>query len=126
MSSITASEMKYLLTIEEIGQNVKMVAIAKKLGITKASVFHSIERLEKKNLVKKEEFVALTADGEKILSEFHSIRNWMKHHLVDKCGVPEEIANEDSINVICSLSDVTREKAAAVFAKSGLYGNCNE
>ena len=54
MSSITASEMKYLLTIEEIGQNVKMVAIAKKLGITKASVFHSIERLEKKNLVKKE------------------------------------------------------------------------
>ena len=125
MEKLSTAEMNYLLTIENQGESARLSDISKDLQVTKASVFGMLERLEKKGLVHKEKKVTLTEAGKKVVSEAHAILNWMKHHLVDKCGVPEEIANEDSIKVICSLSDVTREKAAEVFAKSGLYGNCN-
>lgn len=124
MEKFTTAEIKYLLAAET-DDGVAMVKIGAKLGVSKASVFHMVERLERKGLVEKQKKIVLTEAGKKVLSEFHSIMDWMRHHLVDKCGVPEDIAYEDSIGVICALSDVTREKAAAVFAKSGLYGNRN-
>lgn len=78
---MTASELRYMIAIDELCQEnvaVKQSDLATKLCVTKVSVFNAMERLCEKGFVMKEKRVLnLTENGKSILSDYRSIIEFM-------------------------------------------------
>ena len=108
MGKLTASELRYLLAIDEGKEKIRMVDISKKTGISKPSVSQAVSKLEKRGLVVKGGLLSLTEDGKAILTEYKDIVLWLQNHLSIHCGVSENIAYQDALGVACTFSDVSR------------------
>lgn len=118
---MTASELRYLIAIDELCQEnvaVKQSDLAAKLCVTKVSAFNAIERLcEKAFVAKNKRVLTLTESGKSILSDYRSIIEFMASHLSLHCGTPRETAYKDALNVTCALSDETRNRIARFLEK---------
>ncbi len=118
---MTASELRYLIAIDELCQEkvmVKQSDLAAKLCVTKVSAFNAMERLCEKGYVEKNKrSLTLTENGSSMLSDYRSIIEFMVSHLSFHCGTPKEIAYRDALNATCSLSDETRNGIARFLEK---------
>lgn len=122
---MTVSELKYLIALNEVieeagDKNVpKLPLIARKIGVSKVSVYHGLERLEEGGFVERSgKQLVLTDTGRQTLAEYLTIIEFIRSHLQYHCGTPGDLANEDAIGAACAFSDVSR-KSVSDFVKSG-------
>ncbi len=114
---MTVAELKYLLAINELYDGtvgVKLTAIASKMNVTKVSVHRAVERMDKNGYTKRDEKnkVIISEYGYEQLQLYYIIMQWISNHLREKGGIPEDIAIQDAINVVCSLSNVSHKVIA--------------
>lgn len=118
---MTASELRYLIAIDELCQEhvaVKQSDLAAKLCVSKVSAFHATERLCEKGLAEKgKRALTLTESGQSLLFDYRAIIEFMASHLSVHCGVPSETAYQDALNATCALSDETRDGIARFLEK---------
>lgn len=118
---MTSSELRYLITVDEISQENKVVKqsdLASRLNVTKVSAFNAIERLCEKNYITKiNRKLMLTDKAIKALLDYRLIINFMVLHLKKHCGTPGDIAYQDAINATCAISDAAREGIARYLEK---------
>lgn len=125
---MTVSELKYLMTVEELcgdGTGAKMANVARSMGVSKVSVYHGVERLQADGYIARDgKRIVLSEKGRSALEEYKTVIAFICGHLRLHCGTPEEIAKEDAIGAACAFSDVGR-KGITDFIKSGT-GNHGE
>ena len=109
MKRLTISELKYLLTIDNGEEKLRMIDISKQMHLSKPSVLQAMTGLEKNGYIVKEETIKLTEEGAAVLAEYKIIVGWLKTHLSVHCGVPVEIAYEDAVKCACCFCDVSRK-----------------
>lgn len=118
---MTASELKYLIAIDELSrENIKVNQsnLAIKLCVTKVSAFNAVERLCEKGFIEKNKRkIDLTERGNYELSDYRSIIEFMASHLYFHCGISSETARRDALNAVCALSDETRNGIARFLEK---------
>lgn len=110
---MTVSELKYLMAVNESAgaeKGATMAVIARRLSVSKVSVYHGMERLEEKGYVmRREKKVTLTSAGKIVLAEYNLLIDFMRSHLALHCGTPDDVAQKDAIGAICALSDISRK-----------------
>ena len=109
---MTISELKYLNAINDlINENkvIKQVDIAKKLNVSKVSVYNGVERLAKYGYIKKDNNkIDITDKGKQMLEDYFFIIGFVSGHLHDKCNIGTDLALIDAMEAVCVLSDLTR------------------
>lgn len=109
---MTASELKYLIAIDELSrENVKVNQsnLATKLCVTKVSAFNAVERLCEKGFIEKNKRkLDLTEKGISELYDYKLIIEFMMSHLCFHCGISMDTARRDALNATCALSDETK------------------
>lgn len=122
---MTASELRYLLAIDELYKDnsaVKQSDLATKLGVSKVSAFNAMERLCEKGFVEKsKKKLALTERGQDLLADYKAIIEFIAEHLAFHCGTVMERAYNDALNATCALSDETRDGIAGFLEKRRGY-----
>ncbi len=118
---MTTAELRYLIATNELHREqtgVKLTAIAEKVGVSKVSVYRAVERLEKSGYVRRNDKnkVVMTESGERLLSEYMVIVNFISKHLEAHCGTPNELAYQDALGAACALSDISRQGIAGYMA----------
>jgi len=118
---VTASELKYLISIYDLCKengSVRLVDVAEKMKVSKVSVYKAVARLEKGGYaVHEDRYMRLTAFGEETLAEYFLVISFMQNHLQTHCKVPATVAYNDALRVVCAFSDVSR-KGLYAFIKS--------
>lgn len=114
---MTIAELRYLIAIDWLcdGDNgVKLTEIAAGMSVTKVSVYHAVERLEKNGHVRRNEKnkVVMTESGKTLLEEYMVIVRFIRNHLEQNCGTPADTAYQDALGVACALSDISRDSIA--------------
>lgn len=110
---MTASELKYMMTIEYLYDNkegVRLTEVARTMGVSKVSVYHAAERLTKYEYLERDEKSRLvpTEIGVRVMKEHVACAEFMKGALMRHCGAPEDVALDDALNTICALSIISR------------------
>lgn len=124
---MTVSELKYLIAadgLEQSGNTVRLSVIARKLGVSKVSVYHGIERLEQSGYITHDDKkIKLTEKGRSTLEEYMLIVSFISNHLTCHCGTPEDTAYSDALGVSCAFSERSRKGVAEFLAHAGgLHG----
>lgn len=117
---LTKSQARYISTVYELSvgnAGARVIDIAEKLSLSKASVSLSMKKLTQKGLVRKnaERHVYLTKDG-----EHHAVRmmnkfELLKRFLIEIIGVDKEVAGNDasaiehviSVDSLCAICRFT-------------------
>ena len=120
--AITASMQDYLEVILNLNENntaVRVTDIAKRLGIAKASVNQSINKLKKLNLVKHETYgpVQLTNAGREVAEGVRERHNTLYNFLVNVLGVDSVTAEKDACLMEHAISDLTMNKLTQFLEK---------
>ena len=95
--SMSASELKYLLAIEELcreeGKSTNLTAISEKMYLTKASVSHALERLEERGyLLRVGKLISVSERGKEALAEYYLLIEFISKHLEAHCNVSPQTA----------------------------------
>lgn len=115
---MTSAELKYLMAIDELYDGtagIKLTAIAAKMNVSKVSVYRAAERLEKNGYIRRDEKnkVVINDCGYEQLEKYNILIRWISGHLMEKCGVPAEVAINDAIGAACEFSEESRNAIAA-------------
>lgn len=112
---ITRSREDYLRTIYELSKLNKVIRssdVAKKLGITRASVSRMMSELKSYGFIEKEKYgsIVLTERGYEIAVQIKSKYDIIITFLVDVLGVNSAIADKDACKLEHAVSLETTEK----------------
>lgn len=114
---MTASELRYLIAIDELKEKetgAKMTAVASNLNVSKVSVYKAVERLEAAGLVTHNgKRILISEKGRGLLEEYLVLMGFIHNHLKIHCGTPDDIAYNDALNTVAVLSDVSRSSLAS-------------
>lgn len=109
---MTASELKYLITVNDLneqGCGTKMTAVAKKLHVSKVSVYRAVERLiANKYLEQTDKRIVLTDTGKNTIAEIIPIVDFIEDKLVRHCKTPKEIAFDEAVTMASALGESSR------------------
>ncbi len=118
---MTASELKYLLTVNELNEQsdgAKMVAIAKKLNVSKVSVYRAVERLSASGYMEQSgKAIVLTDKGKAAINEYLIVVGFIGNKLEKHCNTPKEVAFDEAVAAACALGEASR-KAVMQFVKN--------
>jgi DtxR family Mn-dependent transcriptional regulator len=94
------------------GKNVRSIAIAKRLHVSRASVNRAVNTLAEKKLLIKEPYggVFLTETGFKAAKAVQNKHQILKRFLIEVLGVEENIANKEACGIEHNISDDTAQK----------------
>lgn len=111
MSNSESMEM-YLETIyllEKAQGHAHVVDIAKRLGVSKASVSKATKNLKSSNYIKKEAYgsITLTRDGWALSEKIYYNHNMIKAYLKHSLGITNQVAAENA----CKMEHVLTENA---------------
>lgn len=124
---MSASELKYLLTIQDLcstGQPTKLTTIAEKMYVSKASVSHALDRLDLRGyLFRDKKYISISEKGKEALAEYNLIIGFISKHLEVQCKVSPQIAMKDAISVACVFSEQSRKGIADFMQKAKEYYN---
>jgi Mn-dependent DtxR family transcriptional regulator len=129
---LTKSQARYVTAVYELSmgcEGVRVIDIAERLSLSKASVSFSMTKLEQKGLVHKdvERRVYLTRDGELQAVRMMDKYELLKRFLIEILGVDKEVAGNDasaiehviSVDSLCAICRFTRLGTQKVYS-----GNC--
>lgn len=110
---MSASLLKYMIAAEALfdGRNgVGLTAIAEKAGVSKASAYHAVERLETDGYVRRDgkKKVLPTPKGLNRLNEYMSGVYALRDAFVKLCGVPGRVAFHEALKTVGVMSDECR------------------
>jgi Mn-dependent DtxR family transcriptional regulator len=118
---MTISELQYLMAVNKLitlGNDVKLVAIAKELNVSKTSVSKGLERLKNNGyIVHGDKGIALAKRGKEVLDEYMSVVEFIQKHLEGNFNIPSNVAYYDALGCACALSEPTR-RSFAMLAKA--------
>jgi len=105
--------------ITEKGE-ARAVEIAERLGISKATVAKTIQRLVREGLVASEPYrsIFLTADGERLAATSRE-RHEMVLRFLQQLGVPAEVAESDAEGIEHHVSEATLAAMARFIESRG-------
>lgn len=110
---MTVSELKYLLAVDEISSresSVSLVAVSKKMNVSKVSVYRGVERLVGNDYITRDsKKITFTEKGKSALSEYKIVIGFIRKHLEEHCGVAADTAYNDALGCACSFSDDSRK-----------------
>lgn len=117
---LTKSQARYITAIYELSacyEGVRVIDIAERLSLSKASVSLSMKKLAQKGLIRKdvERHVYLTKDGERHAIRMMNKFELLKRFLVEVIGVDKEVAGNDasaiehviSVDSLCAICRFT-------------------
>lgn len=116
---MSASELKYLYTsvnlYDECGC-VNPTAVARKMSVSKVSVYHAIEKLENRGYIRRDERNKLhpTEEGKRRLDEYMLCIRYVQQILERFCHTPPGIAFCDAIQSTCAVSENSRKAILAL------------
>lgn len=124
--NITQNRLKYLIYLEQShGRECSVTQMAQLFGVNKSTVSRTIEYFKKSGVLF-EGTMKLTGYGQKLVDEYRENRNRLALWLSERFGVPEEIAREDAVNILVSVSDTTCEALMRETARNNLHANLRE
>lgn len=112
---MTASEYNYLLSLYELSgsmDGVRIVDLSLKTKISKASVYHALNRLINKGLASRsleEATYNITEEGIKLITNYQGYVKKIQSWLISKLGMNIDCAYNDAIEIVCNISDEGRE-----------------
>jgi len=117
-SNISMSSENYLEVIYDLAREgcpVRSVDVAKRMGVSKASVNKAVGVLREAGLVEQELYgsIELTADGLKQAKEVTNRHLTIRRFLTEILGVDEETADNDA----CRMEHVVSEKTMHAWAE---------
>src|SRR3954454_19810241 len=91
-------------------------ALAKRLGVTPASVSAMVKRLDERGLVRHVRYkgVALTPAGERVALEIMRHHRLLETYLAEQLGVPWDRVHEEAEGLASVLSESVQARIAAV------------
>jgi len=94
------------------GEDVRSIAIARRLGVSRASVNRAVNTLGEKGLLSREPYggIFLTDVGRKTAKEVQSKHQILRRFLIDVLGVAESIANKEACGIEHNISTDTAQK----------------
>ena len=121
---MTASELKYLIAVNELndsGNGTKMSAVAKKLNVSKVSVYRAVERLNQSGYIGQSgKRIILTETGSAAVASFMPVVDFIGDKLVRHCNTPKEVAFDEAIVVACALGDNSRNAVLSYVKNNGV------
>lgn len=109
---MTSSELNYLIKLDLLRKDnemVRMTMLAKEASVSKPSMLQALEKLEKMNILKKEDKnILFTEEGKKIFDDYKLLVDYIANHFTAHCHTKEEQALDDAINAVCAVSDECR------------------
>lgn len=109
---MTASELKYLIAATELNENengARMSAIAKKLNVSKVSVYRAVERLNQSGYIEQlGKRIKLTETGSAAVAEFMPVVDFIGEKITRHCKTPKEIAFDEAVVAACALGENSR------------------
>ncbi|MDE6551245.1 MAG: hypothetical protein K2M44_07105 [Clostridia bacterium] len=111
---MTASELKYLLTANELSDNgsgAKMAAMAGRLKVSKVSVYRAVERLIVGGYIEQiGKRIHLTQKGLNNVAEYLIVIEFICDKLLRHCNTPKDKAFNEALGVACALSEESRKQ----------------
>ena len=126
MEKISKSHEDYLEAIVMLGgtteQSVRSVDVAKKLGVSKASVNKAITLLKEKQLLDQPYYgdITLTQEGYDYASAVYKRHRYLSVFLEKRLGIDPEVANEEACLMEHAISDDSFEKWVAYIDGLGI------
>ena len=126
MEKVSMSHEDYLEAIIMLGgttdRAIRSVDIAKRIGVSKASVNKAIGLLKEKGLVEQPYYgdVTLTEEGEKYGKAVYKRHRYLTVCLNKALGIPEDVAEDEACLMEHAISDDSFEKWVAYIDKMGL------
>jgi len=110
---MTASEYRYLKNISELFSGIGMVKltdIARKMQLSKASVYRAVERLTADGYLKRhgDKSIKPTDKGLNSLEEYTLCIDFISRTIQNNWKVNQNIAYTDAVNTVCIISDASR------------------
>lgn len=108
---LTASQWKYLITLDEIcnttGANVRCKDIADALGFAKPSVHKMISTISSMGLIKKPLYgtVSITDRGQEFMEKYMPYYHTMFHLFVNVLKFPENNAKDGATALLAEISE---------------------
>ena len=111
---MTASEIRYIITIKEYSENVilKPAKLAKLVGCSRASVSKAIHRLMNKGIIflQQNGCVGLTQYGGQLACAYQTICTLIQQELCGRLNCTVGVAKFDSIRIAAALSPCNIKK----------------
>lgn len=126
MEKVSMSHEDYLEAIIMLGgtteQPIRSVDIAKKVGVSKASVNKAIGLLKERGFVDQPYYgdVTLTAEGFEYGMAIYKRHRYLTAFLSKEIGIPEEVAEEEACLMEHAISDDSFKKWVAYIERLGL------
>jgi len=115
---MSITELRYLLLLKQSNEGMSVKDLENSLGVTDVAVYKELKRLNAKSLIRKEKSKIFLSDvAIDKLDEYLTLLGFMKKHLEAHCGVDNSVAYNDSIAVVCALSDEAR-RGLSLFVKN--------
>ena len=119
---MTTSELKYLIAVNELndsGNGTKMSAVAKKLNVSKVSVYRAVERLNQSGYIKQSgKKIKLTEIGKAAIAEIMPVVDFIGEKITRHCKTPKEIAFDEAVVVASALGENSRNGVVAFVKNS--------
>ena len=126
MEKVSMSHEDYLEAIIMLGGSVddpiRSVDIAKKMGVSKASVNKAVGLLKEKGLVEQPYYgdVTLTPLGLEYGQKVYKRHRYLTAFLSKKLGIPEDVAEDEACLMEHAISDYSFEKWATYIESLGI------
>lgn len=126
MEKVSISHEDYLEAIVMLGgsqtQSVRLVDIATKMGVSKASVSKAVTSLKNSGMLEQPYYgdITLTEDGYNYGCAVLKRHEMLTRFLTEKVGLTEEVAEEEACQMEHAISDESFKKWLAYFERIGL------
>lgn len=109
---MTASEIRYLLTIINLEKNgaVRLSDIANHIGCSKPSVTRATDNLEFRGYIKKGSNVELTPKGREEGQKLTAIAHYLEKEILSRLAPSARAAQRDAIEIMGAISPCNLEK----------------